>query len=142
MKKYLVLIAVIVSFCCVLVASAQDCVVVEYGGAVGITFDPSPDPRAIGHVVFMVHEETGKEYSSGPMPLPQVTYQYEEGELWPDNHYTFRAIAYSDTLESSPSDPLNVCMGSVQQFVPPDELRPVKWLELVPPGVLKQIFGQ
>jgi hypothetical protein len=138
MKKALLTIILVLMMAVPVMAECQQ---MGYGDLT-VTWTPSPDERAIGHIIYYYHVDGDMEYNSGPIPLGTNTYKLEKGKLWPGSTYVFRATAYSENMESVRSDPLEICISDLPPFTPPGKLEPTNWIELVPPGILKQIFGE
>lgn len=98
-----------------LLANAQEPVtVLQYTGGKIVSFDPSPDARAVGYILFFDDGEVewnsdkSSENTSGNW-LTDTSFQLEEGRLHPGKTYTITAIAYAQNEDRSVrSEPLVV----------------------------------
>lgn len=128
-------------FCFAWLANANDvCQEIEFAKT-KVTFDPSPDVRAKGHIIYYRHVEADTEYNSGAIPIGTNEFVIEKGKLWPGNTYIFTATAYSDNMESDRSAPLKVCVKDLPPFTPPEKKEPASWLKVILPKLLKAILG-
>jgi hypothetical protein len=138
-KLFYNFLLIFILFIFIFSVNAQECQQMDYGDLT-VTWTPSPDTRAIGHIIYYYHIEKDMEYNSGPIVLGTNSYNLEKGKLWPGSTYIFKATAYSENQESIRSEPLEICIKDLPPFTPPGKLEPTNWIELVPPGILKQIF--
>ena len=111
----------------------DDIRIVPYG-PVKVVIDPSPDPRATNHKLYILDVAASEEYNinfgSGKNDLV-----IEERELHPGNTYILTATALDDYKnESVRSEPLVI---KIDKAPPPEERRPPKWEPVPPPEIVE-----
>lgn len=125
----LVLVLVLVFFCSGTV-HAQEIKEVPYG-VVKIVYTPSPDSRAVGHILYFKHVEENKEYwivaeqegSYEVLANGDHLITIEAGVLWPNSTYVFTATAFDkDRNQSVHSEALTLRIPTVK--APVDNLLP------------------
>lgn len=104
-------------------------VTIKHSQGVKVTLDPSTDPRATGHTLYVTDTNSGEIYTKSK-PLGTNVFEYPAGSFHPDKTYTIYATAHdADGNESVPSDSVtvNVEKGTAP---PPDRDMPI----FTPPG--------
>ena len=127
--KILGIIALLLIF--VQIAQAQEPTTVPYG-PVTITFDPSPDDRVVGYIMYFdvdgieFNSDSSNDNTSGRWDLTGETPKFtlEEGRLYPGKTYTVTATAHDAYgNQSVKSDPLVVIVEA--QDLPEENMMPL-----------------
>lgn len=133
MKKLMVIIVLV--YFIMIAATVQAQQNLQYYGDKTVTFDPSPDERVTGYIIFIHDGET--EWNTGSFTGTEVV--LDEGRLHPGKIYTLTAIAH-DALgnQSARSEALVVTVGIAPL---PEQNLPPLYIPTSAPGALSITGG-
>ena len=104
-----------------------------------MAFDPSPDERVIGHILYFKENKEGGEEYNVRLAKGVDTYVFAEGDLAPGSSWVLTATAFDvNQMQSDRCAPAYLNIGSPKI---PDEKFPEKKKKTTPPGPIKKILG-